>query len=446
MNRKASFGGANILLGIGAVVIGLGASVLAIDLPYYFAAQNQLQTVVDAAALAGAAKLPEGQQQAQDAAFELASENQVAGKTLGADEFDYSSSGTSFEVSASTRVPTIMANLMCSMAGKIGGGAYNDGQGEGSGWGKGSGVSADTDGCSYMTVYAHAKALPAARDTVLVIDTSNSMDDLGNNRPMKDVKSSAKNYINMIANMQSESVDRIALVSFDKTGKIQKTLKSQSEDPGFNSLKSKVDGLSLYSGVGWNTNYEPGLKLALDELQANGRQNAEKIIIFLTDGMPNLPAPSNYYSYDSTEPYTKCTDIVHSSTAVKNLCVTKNGRKTCPVLPSSQITNSMISSSAVSCATTYVNHMQSVTNAQADRAKEMGVTIHTISILDNSPETGANGILRRLLKQPNWMPDQLEYMAETTDGQQYESESYDAAKIQKIYEQIAQDIHIKLSK
>jgi hypothetical protein len=295
-----------------------------------------------------------------------------------------------------------------------------------------------------MKVVAYSSAAPAARDTILVIDTSSSMDDLGNGRPMKDIKTSATNFINTIANLDNESVDRIGLVSFNQTGTLQIGLTSQTTSLGFSSVKTKVSNLKLFTGTGWNTNYETGLKAALDELQAHGRKNARKSIIFMTDGMPNIPAPDSYYSYNRNEPYLKCVDMVNNSSAVKAKCVIKNGQKVCPVLPSSQITASMIPANAFSCVTAYVEAMTTKTNAQTDRAKTLDVTIHTISLYDSSQDDGAQAILRAMLKAPNWRPSQLEYMADTTDGQQYEAANYDANRIQQIYATIAQDINIKL--
>lgn len=439
-HRRVNRGASNIILTIGATILGLGTSVLAVDLPYYFAAQNQLQTTVDAAALAGASALPDGEQQAKDAAYQLASKNPVGGKTLQTADLQYKTTGSSFEVIGSSKVNTIIANFVCSMSAKNGAGKEIEDGGVDTG---GSGGSAATDGCSYMTVYAHSKAVPAARDTILVIDTSNSMDDLGNNRPFTYVKTAAKNYVDKIINLQSESVDRLALVNFDQSGKLVQGLISQQQSPGYSLIKTKIDGLKLFSGAGWNTNYEAGLKLAIDELAAHGRKNSDKIVIFLTDGNPNLPAPSSYYSYSSSEPYRKCTDPVNNSSAVKAKCYYQNGQKICPTLPSSVITDSMIPASAVSCGTTYVNHMQSVTNTQTERANNLNITIHTISI--HTPDGNSIAVLRRLLKDPDWEPTQLEYMATTTKGQQYEAEYYDAAKINQVYEEVAQDIHIKLS-
>ena len=435
--RARGVGSSTVLLGVGAGLITMAASTIAVDTSFYFAAQNQLQTAVDAAALAGAAALPDGTSFAKTQATAMAQENLVAGQELASSDLTYRTSSTTFEVAGKKQVPTIMAKFVCALsAGGTQIGEEGDGDGDG---------DVDTSHCDFMTVKAYSKALPAARDTILVIDASNSMDDLGNNRPMADVKSAAVSYVNTILNFHSESVDRIGLVSFHQTATLRKALKSQTEDSNFTSLKSSVNSISLFSGTGWNTNYQVGLKAALDELQSHGRPNAQKIIIFMTDGMPNLPAPTSYYSYDSDEPYKKCTDIVDNSAAVKAKCKKTNGQTVCPVLPSSTITDSMISSSAVSCGTTYVNNMQTVTNAQTDRAKTMDVTIHTINISNVMNQQNSEAIVKRLLKNPNWEPNQVHYMASTTDGLEYEATQYRASEITNVYNQIAEDIHIKLS-
>jgi Flp pilus assembly protein TadG len=121
---------------------------MAVDLPYYFAAQNQLQTATDAAALAGASALPDGEQQAKDAAYDMASRNPVAGKSLQPSDMQYNSTGSSFEVTASSKVPTMMANFLCSFSAKAGAGKKIDDGGVGNG---GSDSGSAGSGCSYMS-------------------------------------------------------------------------------------------------------------------------------------------------------------------------------------------------------------------------------------------------------------------------------------------------------
>lgn len=444
LNRRAFFGGSNLILSLGVILVGLSASVLAVDLPYYFAAQNQLRTAVDAAALAGAAKLPDGEADAEEAALEMAAENPITGKPLQPEEMTFTSEQSKFTVSASTKVPTIIGKFLCALSGKTGGMDIEGAEGVDN---EGNSGNASGEHCNSMTVAAASSAAPAARDTILVIDTSNSMDDLGNGRPMKDIKTAANNFVDTIVSLDSSYVDRIGLVSFDQTGKKQLGLTAQTASPGFVTVKDKITNLKLFSGIGWNTNYEAGLKLAVDELEQNGRKNAHKIIIFMTDGIPNLPAPTspvNYYSYDSDEPYRKCIDPVNNSSAVKAKCYKSGGKTVCPVLPSATITNAMIPSSAVQCAQTYVDAMSTKTNAQTDRAKNLDVTIYTISLYDPNSTGNSEAILRRLLKDSDWRPPLIDYMVATTQGESYEAPNYNAGLINEIYQTIAKDIHIKL--
>lgn len=418
MQRKYR-GGSQILMTIGLVVLTMGMSVFAIDMPVYFAAQNQLQTATDAAALAGAQALPNGELEAEDAAMELAQENPVGNYTLESDDLEFFSDKGSFEVKGSARVPTVMAKLLCTLSGKMKGGVVIGDDGEEMLDGAG-GTDAETDGCTYMTVYARSKAQPAARDTILVIDTSSSMYDLGNKRPMKDVQAAAKAFVDEVVSLDTDTVDRIGLVSFNATSKLETGLISQSTSPGFSAVKSKIDNLKIYSGSGWNTNYESGLNKAMAEMLANGRPNADKTIIFMTDGYPNLPGGSTSIN----------TCVSYYNTANDY----KRQRKTSQA--------NTYYNKAKTCAQNYTDYMISVTNAHADNAAANDIKIVTIQI--GGDDSASLNTLRTLLQDNNWDPELLDYMASTTDGDQYEAAVYDAQGIMEIYEKIATDIHVRL--
>jgi hypothetical protein len=106
----------------------------------------------------------------------------------------------------------------------------------------------------------------------------------------------------------------------------------------------------------------------------------------------------------------------------------------------------MINSSAQQCGQRYVDASVNLTNAETDRASQMGVTIDTIEISDGNPsDDHAIGVLRRLIKSPAWFPTQLAYMTDTTKGQTYAALNYDAAAISRIYETAAKQIRVKLS-
>ena len=74
----------------------------------------------------------------------------------------------------------------------------------------------------------------------------------------------------------------------------------------------------------------------------------------------------------------------------------------------------------------------------------MNVTIHTIDVHMTKNPDNALTIMQRLLKNPPWMPDQLNHMATQTGGQQYDAQNYNAGAIDNIYKTIATQIHIKL--
>jgi hypothetical protein len=85
--------------------------------------------------------------------------------------------------------------------------------------------------------------------------------------------------------------------------------------------------------------------------------------------------------------------------------------------------------------------------AQADRAADLDVTIHTIAIWDDDKvNDNAWSVLRRLLFDSTWDPDLLDYMATATNGSQYESKNYEADRIRENFETIAQDVHVKLAR
>ncbi|MDX2083882.1 MAG: vWA domain-containing protein [Candidatus Melainabacteria bacterium] len=425
---------------VAITLFGLMTSVVAVDVPLYFNYQNMLQTSVDAAALAGAAALPDGKEYAEEQALAMAQENWVGNQQLTADDLQFHyDEGTqmTMKVGASIAVPTLMSKVICSL---------NTGEFQHE-------ADAQPESCDVMQVHAYAKGVPAARDTMLVIDNSSSMAFQGTwggrKHPMYDVQLAAMAYVNYIKDHASESVDRIGVVSFAYDAQLLQGLRSSHDDPHFGQTLSKIDEITVYNAKGWNTNYEAPLKVALNELQAHGRKNAEKVVIFMTDGLPNLPAPTSFYQYSYWQPYSKCTNMVDNSSQVKAMCTTtyKNGKKTttCPVLPNPKITDSMISASAVSCGVQYTDYLVSSVQAQVQRAKELDVTIHSIIMYDDSQDDNATAVMRRLRKEPAWDPALVDYMANETEGTKYTNTNYNGDDVADIYETIAKDIKIRLA-
>ena len=118
-------------------------------------------------------------------------------------------------------------------------------------------------------------------DIVLVVDTSGSME--GSNL------TSTKNAINALVDAfdaKKETVDtKYKLVTFSSSAKT----KTDDWVNGTN-LKKEAGKLSANGG----TNYDQGLTKAATAINSSSRENAKKIVIFLTDGQPT------YYGTESS--------------------------------------------------------------------------------------------------------------------------------------------------
>lgn len=118
-------------------------------------------------------------------------------------------------------------------------------------------------------------------DIVLVVDTSGSMEESN--------LTSTKNAINALVDAfdaKKETVDtKYKLVTFSSSAET----KTDDWVNGTN-LKEEAGKLSAYGG----TNYDQGLAQAATAINSSSRENAKKIVIFLTDGKP---------TYYGTKPY-----------------------------------------------------------------------------------------------------------------------------------------------
>lgn len=137
---------------------------------------------------------------------------------------------------------------------------------------------------------------PAKMDILLIIDRSGSMNDNGK---MTSVKNAINGYTQngqyvdgLIDIVESnDNIDaQYAVVSFSSNGYIQnadgpagasKTELSWNSD--MNTVKSAVRGISANGG----TNYQSGIRLGKTVI-GSARSDAQKIVIFLTDGLPTF--------------------------------------------------------------------------------------------------------------------------------------------------------------
>ena len=126
-------------------------------------------------------------------------------------------------------------------------------------------------------------------DIVLIVDTSGSMDESDSNNSVTKL-ASTQNAIKALIdafNAKSDTVDtRYKLVTFNKSA----TTNTGSWTDG-NTLNNYIKNLKADGG----TNYDKGLSYGGTAITNDSRTDAEKIVIFLTDGQPTYygDGPSN---------------------------------------------------------------------------------------------------------------------------------------------------------
>lgn len=122
-------------------------------------------------------------------------------------------------------------------------------------------------------------------DVVLVIDQSRSMADgaggAGGQSKEAAAKSAAKAFVDAAL---STGRSRVSLVTFGGSANLGIGLSSDTV-----AIKRAIDGFPLISG----TNISAGIDLAFESvLTPNARPSALQVIILMSDGAPNVPAPN----------------------------------------------------------------------------------------------------------------------------------------------------------
>ena len=117
----------------------------------------------------------------------------------------------------------------------------------------------------------------APLDVMIIFDRSGSMDDDPGDEPISTAKQAAKTFIDFL----DPASDQVGLVSYADTATLNEQLQTT-----FNDVKTAIDGLTA-SGA---TNIGDGIAKGNDELSSvRARANSTKIMILLTDGIPNRP-------------------------------------------------------------------------------------------------------------------------------------------------------------
>ena len=122
-------------------------------------------------------------------------------------------------------------------------------------------------------------------DIAVALDRSGSMKSESKvpPEPFNTVKSTAQSFIKNLS-----ASDKISVVSFGDYARIESPL-----DLDKNKSVSSIDNFFISSTTAENTNIYSALDFAEKELNSeNARPEAKKILILLTDGVPNLPLSS----------------------------------------------------------------------------------------------------------------------------------------------------------
>ncbi len=229
-----------VLAFVAVSLVGLlGMAGLALDSGRAYVARAELARAVDAAALGGAAALRQSQADAERRIIALARANGVDPALLNY-SFGVNAEGeNTVSVSASEVVPTTFMRVL---------------------------------GRDQVGVVAAAEATVPPLDLVLVLDQSGSIAREG---AWDDLQSAAKDFIDNF----SESIDQVGLVSFQVRAGQHVPL----SQPFRSNIRAAIDGMT---SVG-DTNTGEGLRLGKETLDTGPTRNRSvRVVVFFTDGRP----------------------------------------------------------------------------------------------------------------------------------------------------------------
>ncbi|MFW6192435.1 MAG: VWA domain-containing protein [Gemmatimonadota bacterium] len=404
-------GGAVLVFVAVGLVVFMGFAGIAIDLGRGYLERSQMSRAVDAGVLAGARSLRSGITESRRQAFELARANGLAddpSTSVGVDFGTNAAGERTVTMTASRTVPTTFIRLL---------------------------------GRDQMNVGSRATAAVPPVDLVLVLDQSGSLSAMG---AWNDLQEAAKQFVSFF----DDNMDQMGLVSFQVRGTNRFPI-----DHGFtSSIRSAIDGMSSAG----DTNAGEGLRLALEQMRLPGvRDRSAKVVVFFTDGRPTAfrgvvgpggpsdgGSPLGPFTWDGGNP-----NVDDRMMAVQR---TRTGGQMRgyfddpETLPTDRLASPDGCVDATSCwgwqEPDIRERSREAGLVVADAIREDGVFVYTIGLGDPSAST---------LEQPD-----LDYLAELanesgqTDSSQPAGQSYfapDVSQLQDVFDQVAQDLLVRLA-
>jgi Flp pilus assembly protein TadG len=274
------------------IVVLLGIAALAVDVGYFLVQRTKAQTAADAAALAAASYLPDAVPNARTAAIDFGTRNLPDGTTTFTDPS--ATDPNKAEVTVSLQVPTFFARI----------------------W-----------GISSVTAVAHAVAEAKVTDNRMPLQVIVVQDASGSFIEEWAQATSADLALMSLVSQSSVQGDKVGFVAFSEglksttyagqnraLGSPRKVNAVGDTDASHGQVRQLTLGLTAlnYSNQsvlpaavdtsyqiarkdfpGGNTYPESGIDWAISQFAASGSTGAEKVIVFVSDGMPN---PSSHRS------------------------------------------------------------------------------------------------------------------------------------------------------
>jgi Flp pilus assembly protein TadG/uncharacterized protein YegL len=273
--RRARRGAVIVLFAILLIVV-MAFLALSIDLGYACAVKADLQSAVDAGALAGGGALVSGTDAAVDAAEQFTNLNlnnsgvQVSSGShnVQVDLGNWNSKNRLFRDGV-TPQNAVRVTVQVNNAGLFFGKAF---------------------GGKRLSSEATAIATYRPRDIMLVLDVSGSMNESRNSiKKIEELRRAVTLFFNFL---QVAKVDeRVGFTYFSTEAHLGHRLDSDLSEVE-EEVMDKLD-------PGGYTNIADGMKLALDEFEEHRRSYAQPLMVVLTDGAANMNQPGDWF--DPTE-------------------------------------------------------------------------------------------------------------------------------------------------